>query len=257
MSKYHLFVRRSRGAIFTATILLLAIPAATVYGGWLEKGKDLLDDITGEESAGAGLSVGEIASGLKEALRVGTERVVGQLGQTGGFNADPAIHIPLPDSLQTVQSTLSKLGMDSLLTDLETKLNRAAEIATPKAKALFMDAISQMTLDDAQAIYQGPDDAATQYFRGRMSTPLAAEMSPIVNDSLSEAGAIEAFDKVMARYEEVPFVPDVKADLTDYVVTEGTDGIFYYLAEEEAAIRENPAARTTDLLKKVFGAPEG
>jgi hypothetical protein len=239
------------GASVAAAFLFVA--AGVAQGGWLEKGKELLDDLAGEDSAGAGLSAGEIASGLKEALRVGTARVVGQLGQTGGFNADPAVHIPLPESLDTVKSALSKIGMDSMLTELETKLNRAAEVATPKAKALFWDAIGKMTLDDVQSIYKGPDDAATQYFRGKMSSPLTEEMRPVITESLSDVGAIEAYDRVMAQYEDLPFMPDVKANLTEHVVSGGIDGIFYYLAKEEAAIRENPAARTTELLKKVFG----
>jgi len=247
------FCRRVSATV-AAAFLFAAVGVA--QGGWLEKGRELLDDLAGERSAGAGLSVSEIASGLKEALRVGTERVVGQLGQAGGFNADPAVHIPLPESLDTVKSALSKIGMDSMLTDLETKLNRAAEVATPKAKAVFWGAIGEMTLADAQSIYQGPDDAATQYFRAKMSAPLAEEMRPVITDSLSEVGAIAAYDKVMAQYEDLPFMPDVKANLTEHVVWGGIDGIFYYLAGEEAAIREDPAARTTALLKKVFGRAE-
>jgi hypothetical protein len=146
--------------------------------------------------------------------------------------------------------------MDSMLDDLELKLNRAAEIATPKAKILFWDAIGQMTLEDVRAIYQGPDDAATRYFEAKMSEPLAAEMQPIVSDSLAEVDAIALYDQAISRYQSLPMVPDAKADLTDYVVAEGMDGIFYYLAREEAAIRSNPAKRTTELLEKVFGASQ-
>jgi len=145
--------------------------------------------------------------------------------------------------------------MGSMLDDLELKLNRAAEAATPKAKALFLQSIQQMTLEDAQAVYSGPDDAATRYFEDKMSAPLTAEMSPVVSESLSQVGAIAAYDKVMSRYQNVPFAPDVKADLSEYVVSEGIGGIFYYLAKEEAAIRQDPAKRTTDILKKVFGKP--
>ena len=133
------------------------------------------------------------------------------------------------------------------------RLNRAAETATPKAKKLFWDAISQMTLDDVNRIYEGPDDAATRYFQGKMSDPLAKEMGPVVNESLSEVGAIKSYDNVMGRYEQIPFVPDVKANISDYVVEKGMDGIFHYLAKEEAAIRNNPVKRTTELLQKVFG----
>ena len=111
-----------------------------------------------------------------------------------------------------------------------------------------------MTLEDVREIYEGPDDAATQYFKGKMTKPLTKRMKPIVDKSLSEVGAVQSYDTMMSRYKAIPLVPDVKANLTNYVVRKGLDGIFYYVAEEEAAIRNNPAARTTELLKKVFGA---
>ena len=103
------------------------------------------------------------------------------------------------------------------------------------------------------AIYKGPDDAATQYFRSKMSAPLALEMKPVVDNSLQDVGAVQLFDSTMQQYDEIPFAPGVDLDLGDYVVDKGMDGIFYYLAKEEAAIRNNPAKRTTDLLKTVFG----
>lgn len=220
----------------------------------LQKGQDLLGTYGGNLGAQDALSTDEIAAGLKEALRVGSETVVSQLGQTNGFNGDPAVHIPLPDSLDRVKSTLGKVGMSSMLDDLELRLNRAAEAATPKAQSLFLQAIDDMTLDDVERIYKGPDDAATRYFQSKMSQPLAKEMAPIVDQSLSQVGAVQSYDKAMGRYESIPFVPDAKADLSSYVVEKSMDGIFYYLAQQEAAIRQNPAKRTTELLQKVFGA---
>ena len=235
-------------------IAFVAVSHSGVQAGWLDKGKKLLEGFSGGQSGSEALSNDEIAAGLKEALRVGTDRVVGQLGAVNGFNTDPSVHIPLPDSLKTVQSTLSKVGMSGMMDDLELRLNRAAEAATPKAKKLFLDSIQDMSLDDVRRIYEGPDDAATRYFQAKMSEPLAGEMMPIVNDSLSEIGAIRSYDDAMGRYEAIPFVPDVKADLTGYVVDKGMEGIFYYLAKEEAAIRQDPLERTTDILQKVFGA---
>ena len=178
-----------------------------------------------------------------------------QLGRADGFNADSAIHIPLPKQLETVKSVLSKIGMSQSIDDLELKLNRAAEAATPKAKALFWDAITSMTFEDVQTIYKGPKDSATQYFKGKMTPALTQEMQPIVTDSLSQVGAIQTYDQVMGKYRELPLVPDIKADLTAYVLGKSLDGIFYYVAKEEAAIRENPLRQTTDLLKQVFGTP--
>ncbi|MCK4819021.1 DUF4197 domain-containing protein, partial [bacterium] len=114
--------------------------------------------------------------------------------------------------------------------------------------------IKEMTLEDAMDIYKGPDDAATKYFQSKMSQPLAETMHPIVENSLSQVGAVQSYDKVIGKYRSLPFVPDVKADLTNYVTEKGMNGIFHYLALEEAAIRQNPAKRTTDLLKRIFGA---
>jgi hypothetical protein len=178
--------------------------------------------------------------------------VVNQLGATDGFNKDSNIHIPLPASLGKVKSMLSAVGMSYLFEDLELKLNRAAEVATPKAKQLFLNAISGMTLQDVQGIYNGPDDAATQYFKGAMSQELTQEMKPVVEDSMLKVGAVAAYDNMIKEYKTLPFVPDVKGNLTEYVVEKGMDGIFYYMAKEEAAIRENPVKRTTELLQKVF-----
>ena len=243
-------------AVLGIVCFLLAVGAsgdALAQGGWLQKGKDFFGGVETAPSSQGRLPTAEIGAGLKDALRVGTETVVSQLGRNDGFNADPSIHIPLPESLGMVQSTLKNFGMSSLLDDLELRLNRAAEVATPKAKKLFWQAISDMTLEDVRAIYEGPDDSATRYFQSKMSRPLAMEMRPIVDQSLAEVGAIQSYDNMMGQYRSLPFVPDVKADLTAYVIEKGMDGLFYYIAREEAAIRQNPVKRTTALLQKVFG----
>lgn len=245
-----------RFAAISMAILLIG-PSPVDAQSWLEKGKNLLDNAT-KSAPGTGgatsLATEEIVAGLKEALKVGTERVVGTVGQADGFNANPEIHIPLPDSLKKVQSALRRVGASGMADDLELRLNRAAEAAAPRAKAVFWDAISEMTLDDAKRIYEGPNDAATQYFKGRMTTPLADSMRPVVDSTLSEVGAIKAYDSMMGEYKSMPFVPDVKADLTGHVLERALDALFLYLGREEAAIRENPAKRSTELLKKVFGA---
>ncbi len=223
---------------------------------WLESGKNMLNQLGQQPSSGevtGALSESEIGAGLKEALRIGSETVVTQLGQTDGFNADSSIHIPLPDELQSVKKALSAVGLSSMLDDLELRLNRAAETATPKAKELFIQSIEEMSIDDVQKIYQGPDDAATQYFRKKMSPELSKEMTPVVEKSLNQVGAIESYNEVMGEYKNIPFMPNVEEDLNGYVVDKGMDGIFYYLAREEAAIRSDPLKQSTSLLKKLFG----
>lgn len=239
-------------------LVLLVTPAAAQLDRLLDKAREAAGGSSGSgggsggSSSVAALGNTDIAAGLKDALKVGTERVVGRLGRANGFNNDPEVHIPLPASLRTAQKALRTAGLGDYGDDLELKLNRAAEVATPKAKALFWDSISAMTLDDAKRILDGPKDAATRYFQGKMSDPLKVEMRPVVDTTLGEVGAVQAYDRMMGQYAKLPFMPDAKANLTDYALDQALTGIFHYLAKEEAAIRDNPAKRTTELLQKVF-----
>lgn len=250
----------NKSSSFFAVVAVIAIgvTAPSARASLFDKAKGVLDSLqnttqgSSPAALGAALSSDDIVAGLKEALRVGTEKVVGQLGQKDGYLTDQAIRIPLPDSLTGVHKTLEKVGFGSLTADLETRLNRAAEKAAPEAKEVFWNSISEMTLDDAKKILDGGDTAATDYFRTRMSGPLTRRFTPIVDASLSEVGAVEAYDQMISQYKSLPFLPDVKADLTAHAVTKALDGLFYYIASEEAAIRADPAARTTDILKKVF-----
>lgn len=194
----------------------------------------------------------DIAAGLKEALKVGAERVVSQVGKKNGYLNDKAIHIVLPKKLQKAHKTLSKLGLGRYTKELETKMNRAAELAAPKAKTIFYSAIKDMRWQDVKAIYNGKHDAATQYFKSKMTPALKRMMKPLIDKTLAEAGAVKAYERAVKQYHSIPFVPRVKSDLTGYVMDKGINGLFYYLAKEEAAIRENPVKRTTALLKRVF-----
>lgn len=248
-----------RRKIFVLALCACVLPSAAPVApaGAIDLLKSVEETVGGLGGLGGGegaLSDQDIGDGLIEALRVGTERVVGQVSATDGYNLDPDIHIPLPGSLKKVQKVLKSVGMSGLADDLEVRLNRAAEEAAPEAQALFWDAISEMSFEDVKQIYSGPDDAATRYFQDKMTPPLSERMQPVVERSLADVGAIQSYDNMMKEYESVPFVPDVKADLTSYVVEKAMDGIFHYVAIEEAAIRNNPAARTTELLQKVFGA---
>ncbi len=258
----------SRRAILS--LLLAAVPfGAAAQGSLLDQGRGLLNQIPGgtaprspeasgqgpASSSGAGLSQGEIGSGLKDALKVASQRVVGRVGKTGGYNGDPAIRIPLPAPLQKIQAPLKAVGAGDMLNDLQLKMNQAAEQAAPKALGILTDAASKMTIDDARTILGGPPDAATQYFKRTTSASLTASFRPIVDNSLAGVGAVGAFQAVQAKASGIPLAgQEVQGfNLTDFTVGKALDGLFHYLGEEEAAIRTNPAARTTDLLKKVFG----
>ncbi len=236
---------------FLTLALIIFSGLAPLQAGWFDKLKEAIST-DGGASSGSSITDSDIGGALKDALNIGSANVVSQLSAPGGFNSDSNIRIPLPESLQTVQKTMNKYGMGSSLNNLENKLNEAAETATEKAKPLFVNAIKELTWDDVKNILNGPDDAATQYFKGKMSSPLSAEMKPIVDNSLIEVGAIKAYNNAMGKYKSLPLVPDVQADLSQHVLDRGIDGIFYYLAIEEKEIRNNPAKRTTELLKKVF-----
>lgn len=203
-------------------------------------------------SSGA-LSSTEISAGLKQALEVSTGTVVSQLGASGGFSADPKVHIPLPANLRKARDVAKKVGLSQPFDQLENKLNEAAEAAAPKAKALFIDAIRSMTLEDAKGILGGPNDAATQFLMKQMGPSLDKAMQPVVSNALSDVGAVQSYDKlVRATGSFAQLMPDLNADLNQHVVEAASKGIFNYLAEEETAIRADPAKRTTELLKRVF-----
>jgi len=243
--------------IFPTLLLLtfIAAPAnaASLFDTLQNKVMENLSDAeTSSESSG--LSQQQIINGLRETLKVASQRVVNQVGSENGYLKDPAIHIPLPDQLKTVQDLLGKVGLSSLADNVETKINRAAEQAAPKAKPIIWDAIAKMSLQDARDIYQGPSDGATQYFKRVSSNQLREMISPIAKDSLKDVGALQAYDQLMGEYQSLPFVPDVKADLVSHTTELAIQGIFHYLAQEEAAIRQNPAKRTTEILKTVFGS---
>lgn len=204
--------------------------------------------------SGTGLSNADIVNGLKAALETGSSTVVDQLGASNGFNGNSLIRIPLPNSLLKARDFAGKVGLDGPFNDLETRLNRAAELATPKAKSLFVGAIKDMSISDARGILNGADNSATAYFRDKTGVALSSAMRPIVDNALAEVGAVNSFNSLLSSYRKIPGAPAVDADLTGHVVEKGGDGIFYYLAEEEKAIRENPAKRTTEILQRVFGS---
>ncbi|MCW8901786.1 MAG: DUF4197 domain-containing protein [Gammaproteobacteria bacterium] len=213
----------------------------------LESGRNRLNNINKKP-----LSEQDIASGLKEALKVGTERVINQVGKNNGYLNDKAIHIALPSNLQKVHNTLNQVGLGHYTKELEVKMNHAAEVAATKAKDLFWVAIKDMRWQDVQTIYNGKQDAATQYFRKKMTPSLKQMMHPVINQSLSEVGAVKAYNHAVKQYHQIPFVPRVNDDLAGYVMDKGINGMFYYLAKEEAAIRNDPLKRTTAILKRVF-----
>jgi hypothetical protein len=205
------------------------------------------------------LSQDEITGGLKEALSKGVERAVGMLGKPDGFLKDAAVRIPMPESLRKVERTLRTLRQDQLADDFVTTLNRAAEQAVPEAGAVLGDAVKQMTLADAQTILTSTNNAATAYFRRTGETNLYNRFLPIVQKATEQAGVTSAYKKMTQKasfggFSASSFLGQDTADLDGYVTRKALDGLFLKIGKEEQRIRENPVARTTDLLQKVFGA---
>jgi len=256
MMSFYNFCDNKRWLIFLMGVSFMFSGLVYAETSLLEKGAEFLKSLGGGKKSDNNTltpTKGDIEKAFKEALRIGSDKVVTKLSAVNGFYADPKIRIPVPEDLKPVKDALYKIGLKKDVDKFEEKLNRAAEVAVPKAKALFVKSISKMTFKDVMDIYEGPKDSATQYFRKKMSPSLGKEMHPIVESSLSEVGAIKALKQVMKKYNQLPYVPKINSDITGYVVQKGMDGVFFYLAREEAAIRENPEKQTTALLKKVFG----
>jgi hypothetical protein len=199
------------------------------------------------------LSDTKIASGLKEALRVGTDNAVRSTGRPDGYFGNAAIKILMPEKLRTVEKGLRTVGYGPKVDEFVLSMNRAAERAAPHAKSIFLDAILQMSFDDARKIFTGGDTAATDYFREKTTDKLTAAFTPVVKDAMDEVGVTRQYNQMIGQARAIPFLKTESLDLDHYVVSKALDGLFYELAQEETKIRKDPAARVTQLLKEVFG----
>ena len=194
------------------------------------------------------------AAGIKEALAVGTERAVASLSRENGYFGNAAVKILMPSSLQKVADVARMAGYQKQVDEFVLSMNRAAEAAAPMASSIFGDAIRAMTLEDVRGILGGGDTAATEFFRRKTHDKLYAAFKPVVSKKVDEVGATRAYKDMIGRYEAVPMMGKQSLDLDHYVTEKSLDGLFRMVGEEEKKIRTNPAARTTDLLKTVFGS---
>jgi hypothetical protein len=226
-------------------ILLTAFPASAQLDR-IFKGLGI-----GEQQSG--LSDTKIGAGLKEALHIGTENAVNFTGKKDGYFLNLAIKILMPEKLRTFEKGLRAVGYGPQVDEFVLSMNRAAEKAAPFAKQIFWDAIGEMTFEDVRKILSGNETAATDYFKGKTTNKLTDVFKPIVSKSMNEVGVTRQYKELVGRYEAIPFVKKESFDLDHYVVFKALDGLFYMVGEEEKKIRKNPAARTTELLKEVFG----
>jgi hypothetical protein len=206
-----------------------------------------------EDSSSSALTNDTIISGLKEALDIGSRYAIDNVSQPDGYLTNKLIKIAMPPELQQASDLMRKFGLSQLADDFETSINRAAENAAPHATAIIVDAIKNMTIEDATNILNGPDDAATQYFKQTTSQQLTDLFKPSIETSLNQVGSTKYYNDLTDQIAAVPVVgKSINTDLPGYVTQEALNGLFTMIAAEEKKIRDNPAARTTDLLKKVF-----
>lgn len=200
------------------------------------------------------LSNGDIVSGLKEALQVGTVNTVDLTGRVDGYFGNAAIKILLPEQVRSIETGLRALGQGERVDEFVLAMNRAAEQAAPAAKDIFWGAIKQMSFDDARKILSGGDTAATDYFRAKTTDTLTSAFRPVVHDTMDKVGVVQQYNQLQSAYKSVPFASALPSfDVETYVVGKALDGLFLVLAEQEKKIRTDPAAQVTDLLRKVFG----
>jgi len=209
-----------------------------------------------EKVAGAtgSLSTDEVAQGLKEALTNGVSKGSDLVSQVDGYLKNQEIKIPFPPEVQQVETKLRQIGMGGEVDKFITSLNRAAEDAAKEAKPIFTSAVKQMTIQDAWSILKGEQDAATKYLIKTTSAPLKEKFKPIIQASLNKVNATKYYKDLVTAYNKIPLVQKVNPNLDDYATDKAADGLFIMIAKEEKNIRENPGARTTELLKKVFNA---
>jgi len=233
-----------------ASILIAAFLASAAFSfaqvdpsKWLEGSKD--------KSAASDT---DIVAGLKEALKIGSDSTVSLTGKTDGYFGNAAIKILMPERLSAVEKGLRLIGQGAQVDAFVLSMNRAAEKAAPAAKSIFWDAITGMSFEDARKILGGGDTAATDYFRAKTGDALTAAFRPIVTDSMKDVGVVKQYEQLQSAYRSVPLASGLPSfDIQAYVVGKALDGLFLVLGEEERKIRQDPAARVTDLLKHVFG----
>jgi hypothetical protein len=236
------------------TYIVLALITVSFGFGSCAPGQaiQIPQSVTDAVNANRPLTEAEVAGGLKEALSIGITKGATAAAQPDGYNKNSLIRIPFPQDVQKVETTLRTMGMGSLVDNFVLSLNRAAEDAAQEARPIFLGAIRKLTIKDVWGILTGGKDAATQYLKRTTSEELKVAFTPKIQASLDKVNATKYYSDVIGAYNRIPLVQKVNPDLTGYATQKAIDGLFLLVAQEEANIRQNPVARTTDLLRRVF-----
>ena len=211
-----------------------------------------INQTIGEVLGGQGLTSEDVAAGLKEALSKGITKGAQSASKVDGYFKNPKIRIPIPEEMANVERTLRQVGLGDEVDKFLLTLNRGAEEAAKEAAPIFISSIKQMTIQDAWGILKGDDNAATQYLERTTSAQLKAKFNPVIQRALEKVNATKYYSDIVSSYNRIPGVNKLNPDLDDYATDKAIEGLFVLVAEEEANIRENPSARTTELLKRVF-----
>lgn len=229
-------------------ILVLVLTGCT--SAQLNQAIDGVNKTLGGEKS---LTTAEVAEGLKEALVKGISTGADLVSITDGYFKNPEIKIPFPPEVKKVEDALRKIGLGGQVDKFVMTLNRGAEDAAKEAKPIFIAAIKSMTIQDAWAILKGNDDEATQYLKRTTSALLKEKFKPVIQNSLNKVNATKYYGEIVSRYNQIPLVEKVNPNLDDYATDRAIEGLFLMIAKEEKNIRQDPVARTTDILKRVFG----
>jgi hypothetical protein len=239
MAKGRLLVNRilGEGAMYRILVFLVCVVSHAAVAANLDR-----------------LTHADAASGLKQALTEGSAAAVAKLGVENGYLANPKVKIPLPPSLQRVEGALRVMGMRRQADELVVAMNRAAEAAAPEAKALLVDAVKKMTVQDAKQVLTGGDTAATEYFRRTTQKQLTERFLPIVKKATDRVGLAQQYNSIAGQGAALGLVKDDQATVERYVTAKALDGLYLMIGEQERAVRQNPLGASSDMVKKVFGA---
>lgn len=250
-----------RSCWLVVPVLLLTLAACDAYFQSIGPGpnpkvesRDIRESRPSRQPAPAETIPGEASSGIRQALTIAVNKAAGRLGTVGGFLENPRIRIPLPERLQSGRTALESLGQEHLADQFVVSMNRAAESAAPEAGDVLVGAVRSMTIKDVMDVVKGPDDAATRYLESCCRARLVDRLTPVVSAAMAEADVTRYYRAFAGKAEVLaPFLGDLSLDVDRYVVDRTLEGFFTVMADYEKDIRENPAARTTELLRKVFG----
>ena len=239
--------------IAAVLLVLVLLGASFAYAGFMDKVQDKVREYREKKQGQSGeLDTNTIIAGLKEALSVGAKNGVTNVSKTDGYFGNQLIRIPMPEKIQKTEKMLRKVGLHKEADAFILSMNRAAEKAAPHALSFFINAVKEMSIPDAVKILHGNDTAATDFLKSKTHDRIFVAFKPVVSSAMNDVGVTQAFKRMMDKARAIPFLKREAVDLDEYVTFKALDGLFVVVGQEEKKIRNDPAARVTELLRSVF-----